>query len=169
MCPEYWPYQAQEGLAERSEPEAVGAAGAYVASVRRLFRQRLCVQGRFGVADERLARQWHRTGVPLEAVRRAILLGSVRKSMALLDHPESDPVRSLRYFTGPLAEAGSESLPASYWQHLEFHLGRCERSLRCRTAAAPGRARPDLAQARASGEGAVTSSEAVDRKDEETG
>ena len=59
---------------------------------------------------------WRQTGrhrgVSLETVRRAILLGSVRKSMSLLDQPDGEPVRS-------------ESFPRSYWQHLEFNLRRC--------------------------------------------
>ena len=114
---------------------------AYVAHVRGMFRQPACVQGPFGAVD------WHRAGVALDTVRRAILLGSVRKSMTLIDHPDSEPVRTLRYFESLLEEVRDESLPASYWQHLEFNLGRCERYWRDRPATAPGRARPDLEQA----------------------
>ena len=48
-----------------------------------------CVQDPFGPANERLATNWHREGV-LGRVRRAILLGSVRKSMPLIDHPDGE-------------------------------------------------------------------------------
>ena len=44
-------------------------------------------------------------------MRRAILLGSVRKSMSLLDRPDGEPVRSLRYFASLLAEVRTESFP----------------------------------------------------------
>ena len=60
-------------------------------------------------------------------MRRAIPLGSVRKSMSLLDRPVGEPVRSLRYFAGLLEEVCTESFAAPYWRHLEFNLSRCER------------------------------------------
>ena len=45
----------KQGQAEREGPGTAGEASAYVAEVRRLFRQPACVQGRFGTADQRLA------------------------------------------------------------------------------------------------------------------
>ena len=115
-----------------------------------MFCQPACVQGRFGAADERLAAAWQRAGVPLETVRRAILLGSVRKSMSLLDRPGGEPVRSLRYFAGLLEEVRTESFPESYWGHLEFNLNRCERLWRIRPVEGAASARADLAQANSS-------------------
>ena len=144
----YWPYEAREAPARQEEAASAGPGrGAYVAEVRRMFQEPACVQGRFGPADERLAADWHGAGVPLEAVRRAILLGSVRKSMSLLDRPGGEPVRSLAYFSGLLEEVRAEQFPASYWQHLEFNLRRCERLAHDRRDQAAGSARPDLAQA----------------------
>ena len=52
----------------------------------------------------------------LATVQQAILLGSVRKSMRLLDRPDGEPVRSLRCFASLLEEVRAESFPASYWQ-----------------------------------------------------
>ena len=149
--PEYWPYEvAAEPDGEQSERAATGV-GSYVAQVRRMFAEPGCVQGRFGAADERLAADWQRAGVSLETVRRAILLGSVRKSMSLLDRPGGEPVRSLRYFVSLLEEVRAETFPDSYWQHLEYSLRRCERIRAERRSEAAGRACPDLAQARAGG------------------
>ena len=148
---EYWPYEiAAEPAEPGPDPESPGPS-AYVAEVRRLFQEPACVQGRFGPADERLAADWQAAGVSLETVRRAILLGSVRKSMSLLDRPDGEPVRSLRYFARLLEEVRSESFPPSYWQHLEFNLRRCERLEQVRRAEATGSACPDLAQAEPSG------------------
>ncbi len=150
VCPQYWPYEvARQPEAEPSE-QTVADVGTYVTEVRRIFCQPACVQGRFGPADERLAADWHRAGVSLETVRRAILLGSVRKSMSLLDRPRGEPVRSLRYFASLVEEVRTESFPDSYWPHLEFSLRRCERIQQGRQAEEP--ARPNLAQADPFGE-----------------
>ena len=116
----WWPYEvAGEASAGRS-PESASAG--YVARVRRL------------------AEDWQRDGVSLEEVRRAILLGSARKSMALIDHPGQQPIRSLRYFERLVEEVREESFPPGYWQHLEFHLQRCDQHRQARPDTAPGRA-----------------------------
>ena len=174
---EYWPYEVREveparqpGRAARSGPGTdAGDVAAYVRAVRQWFCRPACVRGRFGPADKFLATDWQRAGVPLETVRRAILLGSVRKSMSLLDRPGGQPVRSLRYFTGPLEEVRTESFPASYWRHLEFNLRRCERAWRDRTAAADRRARPDLEQASPPSKSREASSATAVGDPEETG
>ena len=96
------------------------------------------------------------------------LLGSVRKSMSLLDRPGGEPVRSLRYFASLLEEVVTESFPDSYWQHLEFNLRRCERLWQQGPAAAAGSARPDLEQADPS-RGARRPSSAAEAEREERG
>jgi len=153
VCPEYWPYEVQAQSASQAAATLKPSVdtSAYVAEVRKMFRAPDCVQGQFGPADERLAADWQRAGVSLATVQQAILLGSVRKSMSLLDRPDGEPVRSLRYFASLLEEVRTESFPASYWQHLEFHLRRCERTGEIRRAEAAESACPDLAQADPSG------------------
>ena len=141
---EYWPYR---GTQVRSPARPEPSATTYVAAVRRAFLGPACVQAAFSPADERLAAGWHARGVPLETVRRAILLGCVRKSMALIDRPAAQPVRRLRYFEAVLQEVQHDSFPAAYWQHLEFNLGRCEDYWRRHPEAAPGRAWPKMEQA----------------------
>ena len=145
VLPAFWPYEAApppHGAAGPAAPEAPhGSGAAYVESVRRLLAGPSCVQGPFTAADERLAAAWHRAGVPLETVRRAFLLGCVRKSFVLIDRPDAQPIGSLRYFEGLLEEVRDASFPAAYWQHVEFNLGRCEQYWRTRPATAPGRRR----------------------------
>ena len=63
----------------------------------------------------------------------------------MLGRPGGQPVRSLRCFEPLLRER--ERLPEAYWRHLEFHLGRCEAYWQRQPDAAPGPARPNLAQA----------------------
>ena len=134
--PEYWPYHGPgAGTGGRSRSvtargESAGPVTAFVAEVRRMFRQPACVQGVFGPADERLAAEWHRAGVSLETVRRAILLGSARKSLSMLDRPGSEPVQSLRYFERLVEAVRNQSWSATYWEHVELTLERCERTWR---------------------------------------
>ncbi len=141
---EYWPYQGTGGAG----PVPPGPhAAAYVEAVRQAFLGPVCVQAGFGPADERLAAGWHARGVPLATVRHAILLGSVRKSLSLIDRPATQPVPRLRYFEPLLREVQRERFPAAYWQHLEFNLGRCEDYWQRHPEAAPGHAWPKMEQA----------------------
>lgn len=127
--PAYWPYRAASPPA--AAPTGHGAA--YVAAVRQAFLAPSCVQAAFGPEDARLAADWHAAGVPLECARRAILLGSTRKSLTLLGRPGGQPVRSLRYFEPLLREVERERFPEDYWRR--------------QPEAAPGAALPNLAPA----------------------
>ena len=62
----------------------------------------------------------------LQTVRRAVLLGCVRKSMALIERSGGPPAGRLAYFQPLLREVQRERFPAAYWQHLRFNLERCE-------------------------------------------
>ena len=143
----YWPYEPGTGSARRPAADSVSGRAAYVESVREMFRKPRCVRGPFGPGDERLAAAWHAAGLPLETVRRAVLLGCVRKSMTLIDHPDQPLIASLRYFEGVLEEVREQSFPAGYWKHLEFNLGRCEQYWQAKPEQAPGSARPISDQA----------------------
>ena len=136
VLPAFWPYRAAPSPSAAA-PD--GSCAAYVACVRQLLARPSCVQGPFTAADERLAEAWHRAGIPLETVRRALLLGCLRKSFALIDRPDAQPIGSLRYFEGPLEEVRGSSFPAAYWQHVESNLERCEQHWRSQPATAPGR------------------------------
>lgn len=56
-----------------------------------MFRNPASVQAGFGPVGEPLLAGWECAGVGLETVRRVVLLGSVRTSMSLIDHPASEP------------------------------------------------------------------------------
>ena len=149
--------------AARDDAESGPDAAACVAAVRQAFPGPSCVQSDSGPADERLADAWRVRGTPLETVRRALLPGCARKSMSLVDRPDAQPARSLRYFEPLLREVGSESFPGGYWKHLEYNPGRCEDYWRARPATAPGRARSNAEQAGAA-PGAGVSPAAPERK-----
>ncbi len=142
--PAYWPYRASSGPPPARQQAELAA---YLAAVREAFLAPRCVQADFAPADQRLASAWHAAGVSLQTVRHAILLGCVRKSMALIERPGSQPVGRLAYFEPLLREVQHESFPSGYWQHLQFHLARCEDYWQQTPAHTPGRARPNLEQA----------------------
>jgi len=121
----FWPYRREHA----SAPPVPPATAAYIDSVRQIFLQPACVQAAFGPDDRRLAHQWHRDNIPIETVRRAIHLGSVRKSAAIIDNPQSQPIHSLRYFQGVLQEVQDVSVPDSFWDYVEYSLERFERRL----------------------------------------
>ena len=165
---EYWPYEGRTEAASRTAAGAAGEVGAYVERVREMCSKPACVQAGFGPADERLAADWQRAGVSLETVRRAILLGSVRKLTSRIDRPGSEPVRSLRYFAGLVEEVRQERMSAGFWKHWEISLERCERYWRSRTEQVAGRACSDLARAAPLGGGEIPSA-VKQEQDEETG
>ncbi len=140
----YWPY------CREPQPVLLPAdAGlqAYVREVREMFLRPTCVQAQFTSDDQQLATLWYQAGVPIETFRRAWLLGCVRKSMTLINHPATQPIRSLRYFVPLLQEVQQEPIPDSYWQHLEFNLERCEDYWSLKQDTLPDRAYPFLEQA----------------------
>ena len=100
-----------------------------------------CLQFRGLLSVLRRAEDWQNDGVSLEEVRRAILLGSVRKSMTLIEHPNQQPIRSLRHSERALAEVREESFPPGYLPHQEFNRNRCDQLRQARADTAPGRAR----------------------------
>jgi hypothetical protein len=136
----FWPYRkpAADTPAQHS--------GCYVERVRELFRSRPCVAGSFTAADERLAEEWQRRGVPLEQLERAYLLGCARKYVALLNHPGAPLISSLRYFETLLGEVSEQHISAGYWQHLARQVQQLERRWRQSVAVQPA-AHANFAQA----------------------
>ncbi len=67
--------------------------------------------------------------------------------MTLINHPATQPIRSLRYFVPLLQEVQQEPIPDSYWQHLEFNLERCEDYWLLKQDTLPDCAYPFLEQA----------------------
>jgi hypothetical protein len=120
----FWPYER-----ERREPVAQDLE-AYIATVRRMFLRQACVQNSFTAADEKLATDWHRRGIPLRQVECAILLGAVRKYVALINHEGGTPITTLHYFSELLNEVSRSDIPADYWSYLEYRIGNFERRWR---------------------------------------
>jgi len=118
----FWPYQKQPnpGCPRGAEAE-------FVEKVRALFLAPACVQASFSAADEKIAIQLHRRGVQLEQMARAILLGSARKYVSMLNAGVRAPITSLQYFADVIDEVIRSPIPESYWEPLRAKVTRMEK------------------------------------------
>jgi hypothetical protein len=116
----FWPYErlAEDGI---QEPRA------YVERVKLVFLERACVESVFTAADEKLALQLHARGVPLQNVERAILLGSLRKYVSLVNRQGGTPITSLHYFTLLFEEVQRETVSSDYWGYIARKVRSIER------------------------------------------
>jgi hypothetical protein len=116
----FWPY------------ERVRSAGiprsAYVEHVKRVFLARHCVRSTFTAADEKLATELHRSGVPVADVEHAILLGALRKNAALINNGRGTPITSLHYFKDLFDEVRQPVSP-DYWTYVAHKVGTLEQRL----------------------------------------
>jgi len=105
----FWPYQRAPSRLDCRDAEA------YVAATKRIFLSHACVRSAFTVADEELARAWHRRGIPPEAVEQAVLLVVIRKYTALINNRGGTLITTLHYFSELIEEAGRIDVSPSYW------------------------------------------------------
>ncbi len=117
----FWPYQKQ-APASLDDPEQA----LFVSRVRSLFLEPACVRSTFSAADEKLAADWHRAGVALDQIQRAILMGCARKYVALFNHPGGSPITSLQYFAGLVPEVAAMELNLNYWRYLAARVRKME-------------------------------------------
>jgi hypothetical protein len=110
----FWPYARTGARANGDDTDA------YVAAVREIFLRQGCVQSSFTPADHRLATEWNRQGITLECVERAILLGVIRKYVALVNHPGGTLITALHYFTHLIEEVGQLQMSPDYWRYVAF-------------------------------------------------
>jgi len=79
----------------------------------RAFLERRCVRSTFSAADEKIAAGLFHSGLPIADAEHAILLGSLRKYMALINNGRGTPITSLRYFTALFDEVKQDISPGS--------------------------------------------------------
>jgi|SRR5947209_1506754 len=107
----FWPYQRSRDFVPVTD-----LAG-YIGEVKRLFLERRCVRGLFTAADQQLAAELHRMGIPIIDVERAILIGCLRKYAAVFNNGAGTPITSLHYFRNLLNEAAKNISP-EYWSYV---------------------------------------------------
>jgi hypothetical protein len=116
----FWPY-------ERITADGAEEPRTYLERVKRVFLERACVESAFTAADEKLALQLHDRGVPIQTVERAILLGSLRKYISLVNRRGGTPITSLHYFTLLFEEVQSEKISKDYWGYIAMKVRTVER------------------------------------------
>lgn len=132
----FWPYQRPPSQAVADDSEA------YVAAVRRIFLGHGCVSSSFSPADERLAAGWHRRGVSLEQVERAISLGVTRKYVALVNNGGGTPITTLHYFAHLIDQVDQMNTSPDYWRYLSARTRQFESRWRNLRAASPLQSSP---------------------------
>ncbi len=121
ICDRFWPYEKQ-AAASSADPEQT----LYVSRVRGLFLEKACVASSFSAADEKLATEWYRSGIALDQVQRAVLMGCARKYVTLFNHSGGTPITSLHYFSGIVGEVSAMELNLNYWRYLAARVQKME-------------------------------------------
>ena len=78
-----------------------------------------CTTGKFTSRDEQIADQFQRHNIPLELIQDALLMGACRKLISLLNGNSAEPIASLAYFEGLIAEIRERPIPADYQEYLQ--------------------------------------------------
>lgn len=116
----YWPYE-RAGDSNKGENLAT-----YISQLKRVFLERRCVSSTFTIADEKIAASLFHSGLPIADAEHAILLGSLRKYVALINNGRGTPVTSLRYFAALFDEV-KQDIPPSYWEYVAHKVRQVER------------------------------------------
>ena len=73
-------------------------------------------------ADHKLAEDWHRSGITLEVVECALVLGQLRRLARPPEYPKLAPIRSLYYFVPVIQEVMEKPLPEGYVEYMKCKL-----------------------------------------------
>jgi hypothetical protein len=106
---EYWPY----GRITDGTPR-----NAYVDSIKNSFLSLGCTTGKFTVGDAQIADQFQKRRIPLTLIQDALLMGACRKLISLLNGNSGEPIASLAYFEGLIAEIRERPIPEDYRDYL---------------------------------------------------
>lgn len=117
----FWPYRRLQATDETADQTG------YVAEVKRILLAHSCVKSLFSAADEKLAAQLFANRVPLERVRRAILLGCLRKYTTLITSRGGTAITSLNYFSAIFSEVAKTEVSEEYWRYVAANVERLER------------------------------------------
>jgi hypothetical protein len=117
----FWPYERRSHVRPADD-----LLLRYHHHIKKLFLERRCVRSAFTAADESLAAELYRNGVPLQTVERAIFLGSIRKYVSLVNNGAGTPITTLRYFIGLVGEVEQTQASADYWRYIEYKVHTIE-------------------------------------------
>jgi hypothetical protein len=120
ICDEYWPYRR---IQDTSTVDGQ-ACNAYIDEIKRSFIALGCTAGKFSPRDAQIAQDLQNTGVPLETVQNALLIGTVRKYVSWLNGGSREPIGSLAYFAAIVSEIQDRPLAPDYQEYLQRKVGQ---------------------------------------------
>ena len=98
----------------------------YIAQIRGLFISRKCTKDHLSAQDRNLIQDWFNQGIPIEAIKAAILLGCCRKYCSWLENGNRSRINSLGYFAPLLTEVGDCHRSGYYRLYLEAKITEFE-------------------------------------------
>ena len=132
---DYWPYPRTQGA------EQANGGGpkhnAYIHAIRQSFVSLGCTIRKFTPRDAQFAEDLQRRRVPLELVQDALVMGACRKYISWLNGGSTEPIGSLRYFEGLVAEVRERPLPAGYREYLQKKIEQLEKAWAKESARTP--------------------------------
>jgi hypothetical protein len=94
----------------------------YVSEVLAMYIKLPETPSRTRPADRRLAEDWQRSGITLQIIESALLLGQLRRLTRPPDYPKLNPIRSLYYFVPLIEEVMDKPLPDGYVEYMKSKL-----------------------------------------------
>ncbi len=94
----------------------------YVPAVLAMYTALPETPARARPADRKLAEEWQRSGITLEVVESALLLGELRRLGRPPNYPKLNPIRSLYYFVPLIEEITETPLPDGYVEYMKSKL-----------------------------------------------
>jgi hypothetical protein len=99
-----------------------------VDSIKNSFIAIGCTTGKFSRRDAHIAQDFQNTGVSLETVQDALLMGAVRKYVSWLNGSLHEPIGSLAYFMPIVSEIRHRPLAPDYRDYLQKKVGQLART-----------------------------------------
>jgi biotin operon repressor len=124
ICDDYWPYRrTQEAPVINGQ-----ACNAYVDAIRSSFVAIGCTSGKLSLRDVQFAKDLQHSGIPLELVQDALLMGAVRKYVSWLNGGSPQPIGNLAYFAALISEIQERPLAPEYREYLRRKVGQLARA-----------------------------------------
>jgi hypothetical protein len=145
---EYWPYRRTKNIQNINGP----LHNAYLNAIKSSFVSLGCTTGKFNARDAQIADQFQKRRIPLVLIQDALLMGACRKLISLLNGNSTEPIASLAYFEGLIAEIRERPIPADYREYLQKKVEQLRRAWAKRSADLPQKggcldiARPQIVQ-----------------------
>jgi hypothetical protein len=116
----FWPY------VKTHEEIPAGEAETYVNEIKKMLKDRPCVRAHLSAADEIQIRNWFDSGIDLQLIGQAILLGCIRKYVSWRNNQSRSFINSLSYFQPIIEELKEQEMDEEYWSYVRYRLGRME-------------------------------------------